>query len=409
VTAKQLASCRTRLDSFLTEMLLPLGRKDRRSWAGVYLRGLLLDGDRKSAGAMAARLPDGNEQNLQQFLNQSPWDWLPLGQTMAERIERAFPATVAWIVDDTGFPKKGEHSVGVARQDSGTLGKTANCQIAVSLHRTDARGSSPLGFRLYLPQAWTDDLDRCQAAGVPEGVSFQTNGQLALELIDEGLGGGLAKPPAVLADAAYGDVTEFREALEERGLAYAVGISKSLAVWPEPPNGAVPEWNRQGRPTKCMRFGAKKPLSVKDLAVQNGKRFRKVTWREGTKGKLSSRFWAQRVEPAHGWSSGRAPGTPVWLLVEWPADEDEPVKYYFCNLQPSVSLKQLVVTARGRGRVEQDYQQLKEELGLDHFEGRSWRGWHHHVTMVMLAHLFLRLEQKRRSSKSALDVAASPT
>ena len=266
-----------------------------------------------------------------------------------------------------------------------------------------------MGFRLYLPQAWTDDLDRCQAAGVPEGVSFQTNWQLALELIDEGLGWGLAKPPAVLADAAYGDVTEFREALEERGLAYAVGISKSLAVWPEPPNGAVPEWNGQGRPTKCMRFGAKKPLSVKDLAGQNGKRFRKVTWHEGTKGKRASRCWAQRVEPAHGWSSGRAPGTPVWLLVEWPADEDEPVKYYFCNLQPSVSLKPLVVTARGRGRVEQNDQQLKEELGLDHFEGRSWRGWHHHVTMVMRAHLFLRREQKRRSSKSARDTAASPT
>src|SRR3954447_15904840 len=198
-------------------MLAPVGRKDRRSWAGVYLRGLLLDGDRKSAGAMAARLPDGNEQNLQQFLNQSPWDWLPLRQTMAERIERAFPATVAWIVDDTGFPKKGEHSVGAARQYSGTLGKTANSQIAVSLHRTDARGSSPLGFRLYLPQEWTDDPVRCQAAGVPDTVGFRPNWQLALGLIDQALEWGLTKPPVVLADAAYGDVTEFREALEERG------------------------------------------------------------------------------------------------------------------------------------------------------------------------------------------------
>jgi SRSO17 transposase len=183
VTEKQLAACRKRLDGFLTEMLAPLGRKDRRQWGGVYRRGLLLDGERKSAGAMAARLLDGNEQSLQQFLNQSPWDWLPLWQHMATHLEQKFSPAVAWIVDDTGFPKKGEHSVGVARQYSGTLGKTANCQIAVSLHRTDARGSSPLGFRLYLPQEWTDDPVRCQAAGVPDTVGFRPNWQLALVLL----------------------------------------------------------------------------------------------------------------------------------------------------------------------------------------------------------------------------------
>lgn len=333
-------------------MLPLLGRKDRRHWAGVYLRGLLLDGDRKSAGALATRLPDGNEQNLQQFLNQSPWDWAPLWQSMAERVEQAFPAPVAWIVDDTGFPKKGEHSVGVARQYTGTLGKTANCQIAVSLHRSDARGSSPLGFRLYLPKTWTEDPDRCHAAGVPEDVEFQTNWRLALELIDEALGWGLRKPPAVLADAAYGDVTAFREALEKRELPYAVGISKSLAVWPEPPGGTVPAWNGKGRPTKCMRFGDHKPLSVKELAVKNQTRFRTVTWREGSQGKLSSRFWAQRVQSAHGWSNGRAPGKEIWLLVEWPQGEPEPVKYYFCDVPKTTSRKRLVATARGRWRVE---------------------------------------------------------
>jgi SRSO17 transposase len=187
---------------FLTEMLAPLGRKDRRQWGGVYLRGLLLEGERKSAGAMAARLPEGNEQSLQQFLNQSPRDWLPLWRQMAARVERTFPRPVAWIIDDTGFPKKGEHSVGVARQYSGTLGKTGNCQIAVSLHRTDARGSSPLGFRLYLPQEWTDDPARCQAAGVPDEVGFQPNWQLAVELIDQALSWELERPPVMLADAA---------------------------------------------------------------------------------------------------------------------------------------------------------------------------------------------------------------
>jgi SRSO17 transposase len=253
VTAKQLTACRKRWDTFLTEMLAPLGRKDRQRWGGVYLRGLLLEGERKSVGAMAARLPDGNEQSLQQFVSQSPWAWKPLWQQMAERRERAFPKAVAWIIDDTGFPQKGEHSVGVARQYSGTLGKTANCQIAVSLHRTDARGSSPLGFCLYLPKKWTDDPARCRAAGVPDDTAFQPNWRLALALIDEALAGGLPKPPVVLADSAYGDVTALREELAQRGLAYAVGISQSLAVWPEPPGGAVPAWNGQGRPTRCVR------------------------------------------------------------------------------------------------------------------------------------------------------------
>jgi SRSO17 transposase len=406
MTTKQLAASRERLRSFLAEMLTPLGRKDRQHWGGVYLRGLLLDGERKSVGAMAERLPDGNEQSLQQFVSQSPWAWEPFGQRMAERVERAFPQPVAWIIDDTGFPKKGEHSVGVARQYSGTLGKTANCQIAVSLHRTDVRGSSPLGFRLYLPKEWTEDVTRCRAVGVPEDTEFQPNWRLALALIDEALGWGRQKPPMVLADAAYGEVTAFREELEKRDLPYAVGISKSLVVWPEPPGGAAPAETGHGRPTKSMRYGDQKPASVKDLARANEKRFRTVTWREGSHGKLSSRFWATRVETAHGWLRGRAPGKEVWLLVEWPAEENEPTKYYLCDLPRNWTLKRLVASARGRWRIEQDYQQLKEELGLDHFEGRSWTGWHHHVTMVMLAHLFLRLEQKRRSSKSAVDPAA---
>jgi SRSO17 transposase len=407
MTAQQLKASRTRLESYLEEMLAPLGRKDRRHWGQVYVRGLLLDGERKSAGAMAERLPDGNEQSLQQFVSQSPWPWDPLWRQMGERIEGAFSPPVAWIVDDTGFPKKGEHSVGVARQYSGTLGKTANCQIAVSLHRTDGCGSSPLGFRLYLPQEWTEDAERCRAAGVPAGTAFQPNWRLALALIDEALGWGLPKPPVVLADASYGEVTAFREELEQRGLAYAVGISKALAVWPEPPGGAIPTWNQRGRPTRRVRYGDQKPVSVKELARANEKQFRKVTWREGSRGKLASRFWAMRVQTAHDWNHGQAPGKEVWLLVEWSAGETEPVKYYLCDLPKDCSLRRLVATARGRWRVEQDYQQMKEELGLDHFEGRSWTGWHHHVTMVMLAHLFLRLEQKRRAHKSALDPATN--
>ncbi len=324
---------------------------------------------------------------------------------MATRVERTFAPAVAWIVDDTGFPKKGEHSVGVARQYSGTLGKTANCQIAVSLHRTDTHGSSPLGFRLYLPQEWADDPARCQVAGVPEDIFFQLNWQLAVGLIDQALDWGREKPPVVLADSAYGEVTVFRAALASREPAYAVGSSKALAVWPEPPGGAIPAGKSRGRPTKCLRCGDRKPVSGKDLALTHRQRFRTVRWRAGSHGPPASRFWAQRVQAAHGWNHGRAPGKEVWLLVEWPADEPEPIKYYLCDLPKSCRLRRLVATARGRWRVEQDYQQRKEELGLDHFEGRSWTGWHHHVTMVMLAHLFLRREQKRRSSKRTLDAA----
>jgi SRSO17 transposase len=200
VTEKQMAKRRQRLEAFTKEILAPLGRSERRHWGSVYVRGLLLDGERKSVGAMAERLPDGNEQNLQQFVSQSPWPWEPVWERLAQKAAKVF-TTTAWIVDDTGFPKKGEHSVGVARQYSGTLGKTANGQVAVSLHAASATGSSPLGFRLYWPQEWTEDPQRLRRAGVPDGVSFQEKWRLALALIDQALGWGLAPPPVVLADA----------------------------------------------------------------------------------------------------------------------------------------------------------------------------------------------------------------
>lgn len=408
VTEKQLASCRQRLQTFADELLAPLGRSERRHWGSIYVRGLLLDGERKSVGAIAARLPDGNEQNLQQFLNQSPWAWEPLWESLARRVERAFSPPIAWVVDDTGFPKKGEHSVGVQRQYSGTLGKKGNCQVATSLHRTDRRGSSPLGFRLYLPESWSDDAARLQSAGVPQQIGFQEKWRLALALIDQALAWNLARPEVVLADAGYGDTAVFRKELEQRELSYAVGITHNVVVWAAPPTFAVPEWKGNGRPTQCVRYGEQKPMSVKELATAHQKRFRRVTWREGSRGPMSSRFWARRVQPAHGWSNGHPPGKEIWLLVEWPAGEAEPTKYYLCDLPKTLSLKRLVALARGRWRVEQDYQQLKEELGLDHFEGRGWTGWHHHVTLVMLAHLFLRLEQQRRSSKRTVEPAANP-
>jgi SRSO17 transposase len=199
-----MAKARQRLETFTEQILAPVGRSERRHWGGVYVRGLLLDGERKSVGAMAERLPEGNEQNLQQFVSQSPWIWEPVWQRLAQQAEQAFPPR-AWIVDDTGFPKKGEHSVGVARPYSGTLGKTANCQVAVSLHAASTTGSSPLSFHLYLPQLWAEDGERRQKAGVPDTVTFREKWRLALDLIDQARGWGLAPPPLVLAAAGYGE------------------------------------------------------------------------------------------------------------------------------------------------------------------------------------------------------------
>ena len=406
MTAKQMERCRQRLQTYLAEMLTPVGRSERRYWGSVYVRGLLLNGERKSVGAMATRLPEANEQNLQQFLSQSPWAWEPVWQALAERIESSFPAPQAWVIEDTSFPKKGEHSVGVQRQYCGALGKKANCQVAVSLHRTDAGGSSPLGFRLYLPEVWTDDRNRCRQAGVPDQVRFQKKWELAVELIDQALAWGARKPEAVLADSAYGDNGALRRALEQRGLAYAVAVHQDGVVWTEPPTYKVPAAPRAPGPQPTrISYGDQRPLTLREVAEENRLRFRPLTWREGAKGPLRSRWWAGRVQTAWHWQEGEEPGPPLWLLIEWPKEEPEPTKYYLCDLPEKLSRKRLVQIARGRWRVERDYQQMKEELGLDHFEGRSWTGWHHHVTLVMLAHLFLRLEQKRRRSKRTLDTA----
>jgi SRSO17 transposase len=406
MTAKQMERCRQRLQGYLEEMLTPLGRSERRYWGNVYVRGLLLDGERKSAGAIATRLPEANEQNLQQFLSQSPWVWEPVWHAMAGHIESAFSSPEAWVLDDTSFPKKGSHSVGVQRQYCGALGKKANCQVAVSLHRTDGSGSSPLGFRLYLPEVWTDDWERCRQAGVPDSVGFQKKWELALDLIDQALVWGLGKPVAVLADSGYGDNGAFRQGLAQRGLSYAVAVTRDVVVWTEPPHYAVPTAPRAPGPKpQRISYGEQRPSSVQEVAQQKRRQFRALTWREGAKGPLRSRWWAGRVQTAWHWQEGEEPGPLLWLLIEWPPEEPVPTKYYLCDLPEGLSRKRLVQIARGRWRVELDYQQMKEELGLDHFEGRSWTGWHHHVTMVMLAHLFLRLEQKRRSSKRKVDSA----
>jgi SRSO17 transposase len=403
MTESEIAKCRTRLEQFLADPLEPLGRRERRHWGSVYVRGLMLDGERKSIEPMAARLPEGNVQAMQQLIGQSPWLWAPVWQRLAQRMTAELRPDPVWVIDDTGFPKQGHHSVGVARQYSGTLGKTANCQVAVSLHQTAGEESTILDWRLYLPESWTQDPERRAAAGIPEEVKFQTKWELALELIDEAQKWGL-RCGVVLADAGYGEVTEFRQGLETRQLPYAVGIPSTLGVWTKPPRIQKLKARGQGRPPSAYHYGPQRPGTVREVA-QKARGWKQVRWREGSKGWLESRFDACRVQPSHGFHEGRPPHKEVWLLVEWPRGEKEPTKYFLCDLPEHYPLRRLVRIVKARWKIEQDYQQLKEELGLDHYEGRSWAGWHHHVTLVMLAHAFLTLERLRSKKNFWVDPA----
>jgi SRSO17 transposase len=403
MTESEIAKCRTRLEQFLADLLEPLGRRERRHWGSVYVRGLMLDGERKSIEPMAERLPEGNVQAMQQLIGQSPWLWAPVWQRLAQRMTAELRPDPVWVIDDTGFPKQGHHSVGVARQYSGTLGKTANCQVAVSLHQTAGEESAILGWRLYLPESWTQDPERRAAAGIPAEVKFQTKWELALELIDEAQKWGL-RCGVVLADAGYGEVTEFRQGLETRQLPYAVGIPSTLGVWTKPPRIYKLKARGQGRPPSAYHYGPQRPGTVREVA-QKARGWKQVRWREGSKGWLESRFDACRVQPSHGFHEGRPPHKEVWLLVEWPRGEKEPTQYFLCDLPEHYPLRRLVRIVKARWKIEQDYQQLKEELGLDHYEGRSWAGWHHHVTLVMLAHAFLTLERLRSKKNFWVDPA----
>jgi SRSO17 transposase len=305
----------------------------------------------------------------------------------------ADPAGI-FVIDDTTFPKQGKHSVGVQRQHCGALGKKANCQCAVSVHYVSPKGHCPLAMRLYLPESWLGDKKRLDRAGVPEPERRPlTKGQIALELLDRVRGEGLPGD-LVLADAGYGVSGPFRDGLAQRGLHYIVGVTDEMVVFTEAPRWVAPSAATGGRPRKRHRLaeGSPRPVSLKELAARTSRQ--KVTWREGTKGPMPGRFAWLRVWPGHGWATGDcAEDEPIWLLIEEQADGT--IKYAFSNLPADTSRIKAVRLWRSRWPVEQGYQQMKEELGLDHFEGRSWRGFHHHACLVMLAYGFLALEQSR--------------
>ena len=396
---RQVEDLRDELAEFVADVFVSVPRRDQRAKGDCYLRGLMLDGRRKSIGAMAGRMPDGDEQNLQQFVNQSTWDPVPVRRRIAELMVPLIGPD-AWVIDDVSFPKDGRMSVAVAHQYCGALGKQANCQVAVSVHAVTDVASCPLQWRLFVNQDWADDTKRREKTGVPEEVGHREKWRLALDVLDE-LAGWALVPPVVVADAGYGQNAEFRAGLDARGLEYVVAVRSDVTVHPGDAEPVTGPWSGNGRhPQPRYR---QPPSAVSALAIAAGREaFTEVTWREGSRGPMHSRFLALRVRPA-GVSARRIvqqtavsrEGTwdgvlpDVWLLVEWPQGEAEPTDHWLSNLPEEVPLAELVRLAKIRWRIEHDYREMKHGLGLDHFEGRSWAGWHHHVTLVTAAHAFL--------------------
>ena len=378
---------RRRFAAYLKWLTPAVGHADRAQPLREYCAGLLLPGDRKSVEPMAAQFApaagrlSSKHQSMHHFVADAPWDdgrlLAAVRDYVLPRVSRRDPVS-AWILDDTGFPKKGRHSVGVARQYCGQSGKVDNCQTAVSLSLAGGSWSLPVDYSLYLPKEWAEDAASRRKAGVPETVRFQTKGQIALRQLEQAVAAGL---PAgvVLADAAYGDDHALREGIAGLGLQYAMGIRPATTVWRDEDDSRRPRARAPRKPLSVCATAQALPATA----------WRSVTWREGTQKPLRSRFAALRVRIAHRGGSG----TPAWLLIEWPAGEAAPTKYFLSNLQESIPLKALVNTVKSRWRIERDYQELKSELGLGHYEGRGWRGFHHHASLCIAAYGFLAAER----------------
>lgn len=400
-----------RFEQYVSVIAQQLGHADRVEPFRGYCTGLLLPIERKSIEPMAAHLAPmrvrSEHQRLHHFVADAAWSddavLAAVRDYVLEQVVAPAGCPEALLIDDTGFPKQGRHSVGVARQYCGQLGKQDNCQVAVSVSLASERYSLPVAYRLYLPEEWAEDAKRRRVAKVPEAVTFATKPALALQLLEalkqvEGL------PSLVVADAGYGVNTAFRERLTTLGFNYVVGITGTVSLWPEGQAPLPPKpWSGQGRKPKLLRRDAQhRPLSAKALAMQlPRRRFRTVTWREGSNQVLSSRFAAVRVRCAYRdyWRSEQH--REQWLLIEWPSAEAEPTKYFLSTLPAATALNELVRLAKLRWRIERDYQELKQELGLGHFEGRSWRGFHHHATLCIAAYAFL-LAQRLAAPKKTL-------
>lgn len=395
-----------RFAAYLDSLARAAGHADRAIPLRSYCTGLLLPGERKSIEPLAARLAPHDvrrvHQSLHHFVANAPWS----DEALLERVRHSVlpmmkrnGPVVAWIVDDTGFPKKGTHSVGVVRQYCGQVGKQENCRVAVSLSFATEQASLPIAWRLYLPEMWAQDRKRRKETGIPREVTFATKPAIALQQIRKAVEEEVTTAP-VLADAAYGNDGRFREGLTELGLEYVVGVQKSTTVW-RPGEAPLPakRWKRRGRPPTLLRRDKHhQPISVKQLAESlAASSWENVSWRQGTKQRLHARFAALRVRVAHRdyWRSELP--AEEWLLIEWPPEESEPTKYWLATLSADAKLAALVKLAKHRWIIERDYEELKQELGLGHYEGRGWRGFHHHGTLCIAAYGFLVAERSRFS------------
>jgi SRSO17 transposase len=411
-----------RFAAYIEGLAKAAGHADRNVPLKNYCTGLLLPGERKSVEPMAARLAPGNVRRMHQSLHHlvadAPWNDETVLDSALDFVLPAMLArgpAVAWVVDDTGLPKKGQHSVGVARQYCGQIGKQDNCQVAVSLSVTTESSSMPIAYRLYLPEVWASDSGRREKVGIPAEIQFQTKPEIALGQIRRARQRGIPEG-VVLADAGYGTDTGFRTELTKLELRYVVGIQSTMTVWkPGQAPKPAPVYRGIGRPPRLLQRDEKhQPVSVKDLALSLVPAvWKTVTWRQGVKQKLRSRFAALRIRPAHRDYWRAAPHAEEWLLIEWPKGEEQPAKYWLSTLPAETSLTELVRTAKHRWIIERDYEELKQELGLGHFEGRGWRGFHHHATLCLAAYGFLVAERNRfspsaRSGHLGLSVPETP-
>jgi SRSO17 transposase len=400
--SKAIEESEAHFESYIQNLVKVLGHKDREQPFRDYSMGLLLDIDRKSVEPMAAATAPAEtspkHQSLLHFVANSQWSdsavLTEVRNSALPAIEKQGPIE-AWIIDDTGYPKKGKHSVGVARQYCGQLGKQDNCQNAVSVSIANHHASIPIAYRLYLPEEWANDEARRKKAGVPTDVTFKTKPQIAFDLIEQALKDGVPRG-LVLGDAGYGVDTKFRDAITELELLYVMGIGPGSSVWapgtePLPPM----KWTGKGRqPTRLRRDEEHQPVTVKALALSlKESDWHTIAWREGTNDLLESRFARLRVRPAHRDYRLTKPRPEEWLLIEWPEGEEEPAKYWFSTLPADISFEKLVDMTKLRWRIERDYRELKQEVGLGHYEGRGWRGFHHHATLCIAAYGFLIIER----------------
>ncbi|MEH2471212.1 SRSO17 transposase [Nitrobacteraceae bacterium AZCC 2161] len=393
----------SRFAAYVEGLTSVIGHADRAKPLRDYCTGLMMPCERKSVEPMAAiTAPErtaAQHQSLLHFVGEGKWSdekvLAKVRELVLPQIER-HGSIEAWIIDDTGFPKKGQHSVGVTRQYCGQLGKQDNCQVAVSLSLANHHASLPVAYRLYLPEDWAKDSRRRRKTGVPEEVSFKTKPEIALEQITAACAAGLPRG-VVLMDAGYGNNSELRADITALGLAYVAGVLSTTTLW-APGTGPLPakKWSGIGRPpTLLRRDGKHQPISVKELALGLPKRaWRVVKWREGSAEWLSSRFARVRVRAARRDFKLTESRPEEWLLIEWPEGEKEPTKYWLSNLPKDIAFSQLVDIAKLRWRIERDYQELKQEVGLGHFEGRGWRGFHHHATLCVAAYGFLVSERE---------------